>query len=158
MKGILAIMANEIIPSNLDLFSAPPTQIGISEVKYEIVNCKNRLGESQGLVLFFEASPDLVNYTNLNESYLTIKAAYFTNEDLAVGNEPSIAPINNILSSMWSSVDMYINDEQCTPVETLQPYCQWLQNFSQSREVKDSELTTAVGTMIPTRRLREASE
>ena len=136
-------MTTEAVPKNLDLFSIPPTLLSVSEYRYEKINSKTAMGRNVKQI-DFTANPDKVNYTDLSESYFLIKCGYEKADQSAVEAAPLIGPIQNPLTSIMKSVDVWINNVKVTPNEGDLPFINFLHNFMQSKQAKESYLTTSL--------------
>jgi hypothetical protein len=131
----------EIVPNNLNLFNQPPVLLSVGEYKYERINCKTTLGGNDIRQLEFTANADNVYYTDLKESYLMIKCNYDKADGEVIGPNPAVGPINYPLTSIFSNMDMYINNQKVTPNESHMPWINWLHLMTQSRNAKKTYLT-----------------
>lgn len=133
----------EYLPSSLDLFSQQPTLLSINETKYEKINTKTALdmGVQQ---LEWTAPADKMLYTDLNKSVFMIKYKYVKAGGTAIDDKLGIGPVNNPLTSMFSRVDLWINDQKVTPPETHMNYINFLHLFMQSQQAKDTYLTLSL--------------
>lgn len=130
----------EALPTSLILFSRPPTLLSINEFTYEQITTKTAL-DGDTPQLEFTVPPDKVNYTNLNDSYLYIKCKYTKADGSAIDAEPTVGCVNYLLTSLFKSIDLYINDQKVTPNEGNMAYINFLHAFSQTNAAKESYLT-----------------
>ena len=83
-------------------------------------------------------------YTDLSQAYLYIKFRILkqTGEDL--DTDAKVFPINNFFHSMFSGIDLYINNKMITNNSDTYPYRAYLENlFSYGSDVKDNQLKAA---------------
>ena len=137
----------EVIPSNLDLFSLLPQQLTVSESKYEKVLSKTSLSTADIPQIEFTVNPDMVCYTDLKNSVIMLKCKYTKGDGSAIADPADIGPVQAPLTSIAKAVDMLINDSKVTPNEPNQAYISWFHQFMENDNVKGSQLTT--GLYIP---------
>ena len=92
----------------------------------------------------FLIPPHTEFYTDLSQAYLYIKFRILqqTGEDLDTGAK--VFPINNFFHSMFSGIDLYINNKLITNNSDTYPYRANLENlFSYGSDVKDNQLKAA---------------
>lgn len=89
------------------------------------------------------AGPD---FTDLSQSFLEVKlkivSATNNNQNpTAVAATEKVGPINNVMHSLFSQVDVYINNTLTSSTDNLYPYRAYLENLlSYSAEAKDEQL------------------
>ena len=107
--------------SPLELFDTPPTQTAV-EKSYDVEFLPTSAVRDGGVIEFYvPASTD--DYLDLRNSRLHIKAKIVrasTNANLAALT--SVAPINNLLQSMWSNVELMLNDRLVTHSNNVHGY------------------------------------
>ena len=95
--------------SPLEIFDTAPTQTAV-EQSYDVEFLPTSALRDGGVIEFYvPASSE--DYIDLRNSRLYIKAKIVTNstgED--VDNLANVAPINNLLQSMWSNIELIINE------------------------------------------------
>ena len=133
----------EVIPSSLNLFSQPSTLYTTRESHFERINTKTAL-DSNVAQLEFTANPDKIHYTSLSESVLMLKVKYQRVDGAALPAEPFIGPVNNLLTSMFRDIQLFINDILVSPNESNVAYVNFLHMFTQSQNAKKSYLTTSL--------------
>jgi hypothetical protein len=131
----------EVIPEELDLFGQRAALFSIGDSKYERVNTRTALGGANIAQLEFSVAPDKVNYTDLSESFLMVKCMYTKADGEEVEVDPKIGPVQHPLTSIFSNIDMAINNHKVTPNETHLPWIQWLHLMSLPKQVKKTYLT-----------------
>ena len=92
----------------------------------------------------FLIPPHTEFYTDLSQAYLYIKFRILkqTGEDL--DTDAKVFPINNFFHSMFSGIDLYINNKLITNNSDTYPYRAYLENvFSYGSDVKDNQLKAA---------------
>ncbi len=135
---------DEVVPSNLNLFSPASVLLSTSEFKYEKILTKTTLSVDFPSQLEFTANADKVNYTDLNESFLMIKCKFVKEDRSNIEPNPLIGPVQNLLTSMFKSQDLWINDEKVTINEDNAAYINFLHCFTQSKAAKETYLTTSL--------------
>ena len=103
--------SEECCISNLELFDVPPTQTAVDK-SYDVEFLPMSAIRESGVVEFYvPASSE--DYIDLKNSKLYIKAKV-VREDLTETGARVAAPVNNLLQSMWSNVELLINDRLIT--------------------------------------------
>ena len=133
----------EIIPDTLNLFSPSPILLSTKEFKYERINTKTALGENVAQ-LEFTANADKVNFTNLKDSFLILKVKYTKADESALAANPEIGPVQNLLTSLFSNIDLFINDQRVSPNDSNIAYVNFLHLFTQTKQAKKTYLTTSM--------------
>jgi len=137
-------MDREIVPGSLDLFSPPPTLLSINEFDLEKIQTKTTLDGTSVQQLEFTAGPDKLKYTDLNESFFMLKCKYLLANRTALGDTPTVGPVQIPLTSIFKSMDMWMNDVKVTPTESNMHYIHFLRAFTQSNLAKNTYLTLAL--------------
>ena len=129
----------EALPSNLDLFSEPSSLLSIGDTYFEAISCKQALDPKTPppSMLEFTANADRTHYTSLADSYLVLKCKYMVKADKSdIAAAPVVAPVNNLHSALFRSVDMWLNNKKITPPEQNQHYITYLNILTQPEEVQ----------------------
>lgn len=133
----------ECLHSGLDLFSVPPTQSAVEEGQF--VEMHPLASLSSGAPIEFSISGSSEEYLDLFNTFLHIRAKVtLSNGDgLPMGAE--VAPGNYYLHTLFSQVDVSLNDTLITPSENTYPYRAYMEatlNFG--REAKRGHLAAAL--------------
>ena len=103
----------------LEIFDIPPTQTAIEKI-YDVEFLPMSALRDGGVVEFYiPASAE--DYIDLKNSKLYIKARIMRDDNVGVGNEV-VAPVNNFLQSMWSNVELMVNDRLITHSNNVHGY------------------------------------
>src|SRR5215470_13219495 len=129
----------ECVKSELDLFSVPPTQTSIESgtwVEYTPVSTI-----AHGLPIEFVVLGSGTDYINLANTMLYV-AAKITKEDGSnIADTDQVAPINLTLHSLFSEVDIKLNDTMISRTNNTYPYRAFIETLlSFGSEAKKSQL------------------
>lgn len=133
----------ESVHSGLDLFSLPPTQTAVEDGLF--VEYHPLASLSPGAPVEFTISGATAHYLDLSSSYLHVRAR-ITHADgtpLAPGTE--VGPVNYWLHSLWSQVDVSLNDTLVTSSENTYPYRAYIEaTLNYGGEAKKGPLTATM--------------
>jgi len=130
----------ECTKSELDLFEVPPTQISFENARiidyYPIANIEN------GPIEFFiSGSSD--EYIDLSQTYLYVEAQITKHE--ATKTDATDVPVNLFLHSLFSQVDVSLNDTLVTSSVNTYPYrCIFETLLNYGSDAKDSHLSASL--------------
>ena len=131
----------EVVKSELDLFAVPPTQISIEEGGWIEHQPLTSLDSGGPIEFVIPGTGDA--YLGLANTYLLIRAKVVrgVGTDLAV--DTPVAPVNNWLHSLFSQVDLYLNDTLVTPSSNTYPFRSYVDTLlSYGAEAKKTQLTS----------------
>ena len=97
----------ECLKSALDLFTVPPTDAGISDGRW--VEYRPTSAVTGGGPVEFNVSGTGDYYLDLDETLLYAKVRLLKADGTALADDSKAGPVNNLLSSMWSQVDVSLN-------------------------------------------------
>ena len=129
--------------TELDMESIPPTMTTMQGTQWSDYHPIASL-DSHHAPIEFLIPPHTEFYTDLSQAYLYIKFRILkqTGEDLDM--DAKVFPINNFFHSMFSGIDLYINNKLITNNSDTYPYRAYLENlFSYGSDVKDNQLKAA---------------
>ena len=122
--SLLHEAGNTCAVGELDLHALPVTQKDILKTIPITKTTNNPLTDTTtSFDLTFEASG---NYTDLSEASLFIEYTVVTGDDATVTAADEAAPVNNLLHSIFSNVQMLINGEKVTGNYEQYPYKAYL--------------------------------
>lgn len=133
----------ECIHSGLDMFSVPPTQTAVEEGIFTEIHPLAAL--AHGAPLEFAISGSSEEYIDLSNTYLHViaKVTKANGDDIDPGTD--VAPTNLFLHSLFSQVDVTLNDIVITPSENTYPYKAYIETaLSRGVEAKKGYLTAAL--------------
>ena len=140
--------------SELELFSVPPTQTAIESSQWVEYRPITTLSDSSPIEFVITGSGE--EYVDLSESYLQVTAKILKTNggDLAqtkgadgtvTGDDADVGPVNLWLHSLFSQVDVSLNERLVTPSMNTYPYRAYLETlFSYGPADKESYLTAAM--------------
>ena len=101
-------MMTEVTTTALDLFSKPLLQSSITKGRWTEVRPTNALDDDG--VIDFEISGSGTDYIDLANTFIKVKVRVTTpDEDVGYPEDNLVAPVNNLLHSMFNKVDVILN-------------------------------------------------
>ena len=137
--------------SELELFSVPPTQMAIDDseyVEYRPFGGLNALGPIDFVIPGTGSKYIDINNTQL---YLKVKItkADGSNCDKSV-NDEKVAPINLLMHSMFSQIDVSLNGKLISDSTPTYPYRAMIETLlNYDMEAKDTHLQSQMYSKIP---------
>jgi len=132
----------ECSKSELDVQSVPPTMTAMHEGQwtehYPIAPVKNTSAPIE-----FNIPPQTEKWTDLGQSYLYLKVKLKKIDGTEVDNEAdkNVSVVNNLFHSLFSSVDLYLNNKLVTANADTYPYRAYIENLlSYNKASKDTHL------------------
>ena len=93
----------------------------------------------------FAVSGSGEDYTDLDNTYLHVICKVLHSDGSKLKEGENIAQVNNLLHSLWSQVDLYLNDMLITPSTNTYPYRAYLETLlSFDDSVKRNRLRSAL--------------
>ena len=133
----------ECAKSELDLFTTPPTQTSIEGgvwTEYHPISSLDREGPIE-----FNISGSGDDYIDLTQTQLYVKAKIVRHDGAVCGDTDNVGPVNLLLQSLFSQVDISLNDKlvsQSSNTYAYRAYLETLLNYGVS--ASSSHLTTAL--------------
>ena len=140
--------------SELELFSVPPTQTAIDSSQWVEYRPITTLSDSSPIEFVITGSGE--EYVDLSESYLQVTAKILKQDggDLVQtrgtdgtvsGDDAEVGPVNLWLHSLFSQVDVSLNERLVTPSMNTYPYRAYLETLlSYGPAAKEPYLTAAL--------------
>lgn len=133
----------ECLDTGLDLFSVPPTQTSVEEGIHVEHFPLAALAEGSPIEFSISGSGD--EYIDFHHTYLHVKVKVVQGDGTNLANGAPVAPVNYTLHSLFSQVDVSLNDVLITNASNCYPYRAYYEaTLGQSDEVKTSQLTSAL--------------
>ena len=133
----------ECLKSELDLFSVPPTQTSIESGGWVEYNPICSL--SEGTPIEFSVVGSGQDYIDLSNSQLYVRAEILRANNEAIDNTNFVGPINLLLHSLFSEVDIKINDTLVTSTNNTYAYRSYIETLlSYGPSAKNSQLTSSL--------------
>lgn len=133
----------ECLHSGLDLFSVPPTQTAVEEGQFLEIHPLASL--APGAPIEFAISGASEEYLDLFNTFLHVRAKVTLPNGDALPPTAEVAPVNYYLHSLFSQVDVSLNDTLITASENTYPYRAYLEaTLNHGEEAKKSHLSAAL--------------
>ena len=132
----------EGVKSELDIFAVPPTQTSIEDGRWDEHQPFDisRLGGSNRIR---DTGNRRCLYLDLANTYLLIRAKVVRGVGTDLAADTPVAPVNNWLHSLFSQVDVYLNDTLVTPSSNTYPFRAYIDTvLSYGAEAKNTQLTS----------------
>lgn len=113
--------------SELDIFATPPIQTSIESGASLCFRPISSLSDTAPNEFSVTASGD--EYIDLAHTTLHIIAEVSPNTTPATGTQTEIAPINNWIHSLFSQVDVYLNQKCISPPSNSYAYKAYIENL-----------------------------
>ena len=132
----------ECVKSELDLFTLPPTQTTIENSQW--IQYKPLSSLSTESPIEFTVPGTSEDYLDLAHTMLKLQVSLYNSAEITEANKEkvaSIGPVNNFLHSLFSQVDVYLNQTLVSPPNNnyaYRAYIETLLNYDQT--AKDSHL------------------
>ncbi|XP_054290310.1 uncharacterized protein F54H12.2-like [Macrosteles quadrilineatus] len=135
----------ECVKSELDLFTLPATQTSIENGKWVQYKPISSLTDDSPIEFVVPGHGD--EYSDLSNTMLNIKACIVKPDGTKLDPlvDTSVGPANNWLHSMFSQVDLYVNQKMVSPQNNTYAYRSYIEtllNYDES--AKDSHLSCAL--------------
>ena len=129
----------QCVRSELELFSTPPLQVAVEEGQWIEYNPVSSISSSAPIEFTVTGSGD--EYIELNKTLLEVKAVIKQADGQQTPKTSHVAPINNTLQSLFSQVDVSLNDVPVSSSTTTYPYRAYIENhLNYGSDAKDSRL------------------
>lgn len=129
--------------TELDIFATPPTQNSIESGATLCYRPISSLRDASPIEFIVSASGD--EYIDLAHTTIQIFAKIHVDGTVAAGSTADIAPVNNWLHSMFSQVEVYLNQKCVTPPSNNYNYRAYLEHLlNYGNDAKSSHLTTSM--------------
>lgn len=99
------------VPAELDLFSEPKNQVAVDRIFYSETRPISNITSSDVSTVEFSISGQGPEYTDLKRSRLYVRAKLVKGDGTAFDGDDTTSIINLPLQSMWSQVDIYMNNK-----------------------------------------------
>lgn len=137
------------IKSELDIFSTPPMQTAVESGSHQSYRPITSISNN-GPIEFVVSGSSADEYIDLARVYIHVKARLTVPRPAATAQVPNptipvVGPVNNWLHSMFSQVDVFLNQKCITPPSNYYPYRAYLESvLNYSGESKSSHLSTSL--------------
>jgi len=147
MGSLIREKSCESVKSELDLFAVPPTQT--SHVHGQYVEHCSQYSLMDGAPAELCISEEGNYYIDLANSLLYVRASVVTSNGEELAAEAQVAPVNNWLHSLWSQVDLSLNNVLVTKSSNTYPYRAYIETLlTLGSAAANSSCQLAFGTKI----------
>ena len=131
----------EGVKSELDLFAVPPTQTSIEDGRWIEHQPLTSLDSGGPIEFILPGTGDA--YIDLANTNLLIRAKVVRAVGTELASDTPVAPVNNWLHSLFSQVDVYLNDTLVTPSSNTYPCRAYVDTLLiYGAEAKTTQLTS----------------
>ncbi|XP_035205678.1 uncharacterized protein F54H12.2-like [Stegodyphus dumicola] len=131
----------ECAKSELDLFSLPPTQTVIEKGQW--VEFHPLANVSEGSPVEFNVSGSGDDYLDLSQTQLYVKVKILKNDGKPITAESKVGPVNLFLHSMFSQVDISLNERLVSTSNNTYPYRAMIEKLlNHGFDTKTSQLSS----------------
>lgn len=131
----------EAMPSQLSLFDLPPTQTAVENIYFQDVRPISQISDSSPIEFQLSAQNGM-DYIDLKRSRIYVKLKVM-NGDAVLGDDDIVGPVNLLLQSLVSQVDVSMQNKPINSSGAHYPYLSMLNtliNFG--TDAKSSQLTS----------------
>ena len=129
--------------SELDLFSVPPTQTRVENGSWVEYHPLTTVGD--GSPIEYDISGTGEDYIDLGNTMLYVQAKITKQDGTNLDANDPVGPVNLLLHSLFSQVDISLNGTQVTTSTNTYPYRAMLETLlSYGGDAKKSQLTSAL--------------
>ena len=129
----------ECSKSELDVLSVPPTMTAMEESQWTEHFPISSLNNNAPIEFIIPAQTE--KWTDLTQSYLYLKLKVTKTNGDPLDADVNVSPVNNFFHSLFSSMDLYLNNKLITNNSDTYPYRAYIENLlSYSGESKSTHL------------------
>lgn len=130
----------ECVKSELDLFALPSTQTSIETGQWMHYTPISSLNDEGPIEFLVPGTGD--DYIDLSHTLLHIKAKVQNEDSSPLAAETAVAPVNNWLHSLFSQLDIYLNQKLVSPPNNTYAYRAYIETLlNYGSAAKTSHLT-----------------
>ncbi|GFT28247.1 uncharacterized protein F54H12.2 [Trichonephila clavipes] len=118
--ALLLKESTECVKSELNLFLAPPTQTVIEKGQWVQFHPITNVTDGGSIEFLTPGSGDA--YLDLSQTQLHVRAKIFKRDGKVITDENKIGPVNLFLHSLFSQVDVCLNERTVSPLEIIHIY------------------------------------
>ena len=135
--------STECLRDQLDLFTLPPSQTAIESGQWTEHGPLSTV-ESSPTVEFYVAG-NSEEYIDLSHTLLYMEAKIQTAGNAAIGDAHNVGPVNNFMHSMFSQVDVFLNEFLVSSSTNTYAYRALIENlFNYGSDAKKGKLTAVL--------------
>ena len=131
----------ECMKSELDIFTVPPTQTSIESGNWVEYNPIASIAD--GSPIEFTVSGSGQDYLDAANTQLYVKAKITRADETDIANDAAVGPVNLLLHSLFSDVDVSLNETSVTSSNNMYAYRAYIETLlSYGTTAKQSQLTS----------------
>ena len=135
--------SQECTKSELDLFTIPATQTSISKGQWIEYHPISNITDSGPIEFYVSGTGD--EYLDLARTQLFVKAKITKANGTAIDADTQVGPVNLFLHSLFSQVDVSLNERLISPSTNTYPYRAMIETLlNYGEEAKTSQLSMAM--------------
>ena len=135
--------SQEYTKSELDVFTIPGTQTSITKGQWIEYHPISNIMDSGPIEFYVSGTGD--EYLDLARSQLFVKAKITKANGTAIDAETQVGPVNLFLHSLFSQVDVSLNERLISPSTNTYPYRAMIETLlNYGEEAKTSQLSMAM--------------
>ncbi len=139
--ALLHSQSCECVKSELDLFSVPPTQTSIEHGHWVEHHPLATITDNGPIEFSISGSGD--DYLDLANTYLYVRAQIVNADGSALAEDAKVGPVNLWLHSLFSQVDLSLNEKLISPSSNTYPYRAYMEMLlSYGPTAKESQMST----------------
>ena len=136
----------ECVKSELDLFSVPPTQTSIEHGQWVEHHPLATITDHGPIEFSISGSGE--DYVDLANTFLFVRAQIVNADGTNLADDAKVGPVNLWLHSLFSQVDMSLNEKLISPSTNTYPYRAYLESLlSYGTAAKESQMTAQLWYM-----------
>ena len=133
----------QCVRSELELFLLPPLQIAVEEGQWVEYSPVSSITSAAPIEFVVTGSGD--EYIDLSKTLLEVKAIINYSNGNMVPSTSYVAPVNNTVYSLFSQVDLSLNDVSISSSTATYPYRAYIENhLDYGSDAKESRLSTGL--------------
>ena len=139
MASLIHPASCEGLKSELDLFALPATQTSVDHGRVVEHRPTSILSENSPVEFVISEEGDY--YIDLANTFLYVRAAGLNEDGSNLAADTNIAPITNFFHTLWSQVDLSLNNTLITQSNNTYAYRAYIETLlSFGKEAKQSQL------------------
>ncbi|KAG8239560.1 hypothetical protein J437_LFUL019252 [Ladona fulva] len=133
----------ECVKSELDLFAIPPTQTSIRNSQWVHYKPLSSINDDSPLEFVVSGAGD--EYIDLGQTLIHVVVKIVKADGTDTAEEQKVGPVNSFLHSLFSQVDVYLNQKLISPPSNTYAYRSYIENLlSYGPAAKQSHLTMSL--------------
>ena len=114
---------------NLELFQVPPTNMTLEDNKWIEYYPVSSTLTSDTAPIEFEIKGQGDEYVDLSQTYVQMLVKFIQDSGAPLDGDDASTPVNNILHSLFSEIDLSLNGKVITPGTATYPYKAYLEKL-----------------------------